>query len=98
MVMTMYINEERLRSAINTNSLRKAGNELLAEYGQLENVLKKQPRNDVEIEIALRSVSGKISALIGTYEDVSNPAPLPAPVEIPVETPVKAPVTDKTAE
>lgn len=77
----MIINEARLRNAINSGMLRTAASEALAEFDQLKNVLNKQPRNEVDINVALQACLNKLNGLIGAFSDISNPEPLPLKTE-----------------
>ncbi len=91
----MPINEERLRSAINSNTLRNLGNELLAQVEQLEMEMNKAPRDDVMVRLAMTSVKNKAYGLIGSYSDITNPAPMPQPTPDP--TPVVEPESEVPA-
>lgn len=92
----MPINEERFRSAINSNTLRNSGNELLAQVEQLEMEMNKAPRDDVMVRAALSSVKSKAYGLIGSYSDITNPAPMPQPT--PEVKPDPSPVAEAEPE
>lgn len=92
----MPINEERLRSAINSNTLRNSGNELLAQLEQLAMEMNKAPRDDVMVRAAVESVKSKAYGLIGSYSDLTNPAPLPPPT--PEVKPDPSPVAEAEPE